>query len=78
MPPVFPKAIPEIPVNNDENAARHYVDVLGFSFDWGDDQGAIGGISQGECRMFLTNARFREGQATGGPVVVWLNVDSKN
>jgi uncharacterized glyoxalase superfamily protein PhnB len=28
--------------------------------------------------MFLTNARFREGRATGGPVVVWLNVDSKN
>ena len=73
----FPKAIPEIPVSDVEKAARYYADVLGFRLDWGDDEGGIGGISQGECRMFLTNARFREEYANAGPVVIWLNLDSK-
>ena len=27
--------------------------------------------------MFLTNAPFRQNYATGGPVMVWLNLDSK-
>jgi uncharacterized glyoxalase superfamily protein PhnB len=49
--------------------------VLGFRFDWGNDEGGIGGISQGACRMFLTNAPFRQNYATGGPVMVWLNLD---
>jgi uncharacterized glyoxalase superfamily protein PhnB len=53
------------------------VNVLGFHFDWGDDQGGIGGISQGDCRMFLTNAPFREYYGTRGTVMVWLNLDSK-
>ena len=55
----FPQAVPEIPVDNVDKAAEYYVNVLGFHFDWGDDHGGIGGISQGQCRMFLTNARFR-------------------
>jgi len=73
----FPKAVPEIPVTDVDKAAAYYVNVLGFTFDWGDDRGGIGGISQGQCRMFLTNASFREGYGTGGPVMVWLNLDSK-
>ena len=74
----FPKAIPEIPVRDVEKAAKYYVDVLGFSFDWGDDQGGIGGISQGECRMFLTNPQFREQYGTAGAVMIWLNLDNKH
>src|SRR5438552_17743353 len=74
---LFPKAVPEIPVSNVEKAAEYYVNVLGFHFDWGDDQGGIGGISQGECRMFLTNAEFRKTEGNGDSVVVWLNLDSK-
>ena len=66
----FPKAIPEIPVRDVERAAEYYVDVLGFSFDWGDDQGGIGGISQGECRVFLTNAQFRGQYGTTGAVII--------
>jgi uncharacterized glyoxalase superfamily protein PhnB len=73
----FPKAVPEIPVKNVEQAAAYYVNALGFSFDWGDDEGGIGGISQGECRMFLTNASFRKQYGATGAVVVWLNLDSK-
>ena len=74
----IPKAIPEIPVRDVEKAAKYYVDVLGFSFDWGDDQGGIGGISQGDCRMFLTNAQFREQCGTAGAVMIWLNLDNKH
>ena len=73
----FPQAVPEIPVGNVGEAAEYYVTVLGFSFDWGDDDGGIGGISQGDCRMFLTNALFRTSHGPKGPVVVWLNLDSK-
>jgi uncharacterized glyoxalase superfamily protein PhnB len=73
----FPQAVPEIPVSNVDKAAEYYVDVLGFHLDWGHDQGGIAGISQGECRMFLTNAPFRQPHGTGGPVMVWLNLESK-
>ena len=74
----FPKAVPEIPVRDVDKAAEYYVNALGFSFDWGDDQGGIGGISQGECRMFLTNVPFRAQYGTGGTVTIWLNLDSKH
>ena len=73
----FPQAVPEVPVSNVEKAAAYYVNVLGFHFDWGNDQGGIGGISQGECRMFLTNAPFCQHYGNGGTVVVWLNLNSK-
>ncbi len=73
----FPTAIPEIPVSNVDRATEYYVNALGFHFDWGDDQGGIGGISQGECRMFLTNAPFRQEYGNGGTVVVWLNLESR-
>ena len=74
----FPGAVPEIPVSDVEMAAEYYVNVLGFRFDWGDEEGGIGGISQGDCRMFLTNARFREHYGTRGPVMIWLNLNSKD
>ena len=73
----FPQAVPEIPVASVAKAAEYYVRVLGFHFDWGDDEGGIGGISQGDCRMFLTNAPFREPHGTAGPVTIWFNLNSK-
>ena len=73
----FPQAVPEIPVSNVEKAAEYYANVLGFHFDWGNDEGGIGGISQGDCRMFLTNAQFREKYGTTGPAMIWLNLDGK-
>ena len=77
MSAAFPSAVPEIPVSNVEQAADYYVKVLGFGLDWGDDQGGIGGISRGQCRMFLTNTAFHQHYGTGGPIMVWLNLDSK-
>jgi len=73
----FPQAVPEIPVANVEKAAAYYVNVLGFTFDWGDDQGGIGGISQGACRMFLTNGEFRKEYGNAATIVIWLNLNSK-
>lgn len=73
----FPQAVPEIPVSNVDKAAAYYVSALGFSFDWGNDEGRIGGISQGNCRMFLTNAAFRHSYGTGTHVTIWLNLNNK-
>lgn len=73
----FPQAVPEIPVRNVDDAAQYYANVLGFSHDWGNDAGGIGGISQGDCRMFLTNAAFRAAHGPNSPVIVWLNLNSK-
>jgi uncharacterized glyoxalase superfamily protein PhnB len=73
----FPQAVPEIPVTSVEKAAEYYMNVLGFSFDWGDDAGGIGGISQGDCRMFMTNTLFREPFGNKTPVTIWLNLNSK-
>jgi len=44
---IFPAAVPEVPVASIDKAAAHYVDVFGFTLDWGDEQGGIAGISRG-------------------------------
>ena len=73
----FPGAVPEIPVSDIDKAAAYYQSNLGFSIDWGGEDGGIAGISKGHCRMFLTNGAFREQYGNAGPVMVWLNLDSK-
>jgi uncharacterized glyoxalase superfamily protein PhnB len=73
----FPQAVPEIPVTDLKQAADYYVKVLGFHLDWGNDSDGIAGISQGDCRMFLTNTPFHRHYGTGGPIVVWLNLESR-
>jgi predicted lactoylglutathione lyase len=73
----FPQAVPEIPVSDVKKAAEYYVNALGFHLDWHSEHEGIGGISQGECRMFLTNQAFREHEGNLGTVMVWLNLDSK-
>jgi predicted lactoylglutathione lyase len=73
----FPAAVPEIPVNNINSAAAYYENHLGFKLDWGDEEGGIAGISRGHCRMFLTNPAFRKPYGNAAPVLVWLNVNSK-
>src|SRR5437868_7595584 len=59
-PMTFPAPVPEIPAANVDQAAAYYVNMLGFTLDWGDDQGGIAGISRGNCRLFITNRSFRE------------------
>ena len=73
----FPQAVPEVPVSSVDKAAEYYVNVFGFSWDWGNDEGGIGGISHGDCRMFLTNPSFRAVHGPKSPVTIWLNLGSK-
>jgi hypothetical protein len=48
-----------------------------FRKDWGGDEGGIGQVSRGACRIFLTNRAFREQYGNTGPVLVWLNLGSR-
>jgi len=73
----FPAAVPEIPAADVDAAARYYVNNLGFTLDWGDDDGGIAGISRGRCRLFITNRAFRRSHGNVGPVLFWLNLSSK-
>jgi predicted lactoylglutathione lyase len=77
MPSDFPAAVPEIPVSDINRAAEYYVKNLGFKIDWGGEDGGIAGISKGFCRMFLTNPSFREPYGNVGPLMIWLNLNSK-
>ena len=71
----FPRAVPEIPVSNVEEAADYYVNALSFHLDWHSVEYGIASISQGECCMFLTSAPHPYGNSA--PVIVWLNLNSK-
>ncbi len=73
----FPGAVPEIPVNSVDEAAAYYEKCLGFFKDWGGEDGGIGQVSRGSCRLFLTNSAFREQYGNTGPVLIWLNLNSK-
>jgi uncharacterized glyoxalase superfamily protein PhnB len=73
----FPAAVPEIPAANVDKSAAYYVNTLGFTFDSGDDQGGIAGVSRGNCRLFITNRSFRDSYGNTGPILFWLNLDSK-
>jgi uncharacterized glyoxalase superfamily protein PhnB len=73
----FPAPVPEIPIGSIEEAIAYYVNTLGFTFDWGDEQGGIAGISRGNCRLFLTDRSFREQCGNLGAILFWLNVESK-
>lgn len=73
----FPAAVPEIPVTDMNAALDYYVVKLGFNIDWGGADGGIAGISQGQCRVFLTDRDFRKHHGNAAPVMTWLNLDSK-
>ncbi|MCA1576917.1 MAG: VOC family protein [Acidobacteria bacterium] len=74
----FPAAVPEIPVTDMNAALDYYVDKLGFNIDWGGAGGGIAGISKGQCRMFLADRDFRQHHGNASPVMVWLNLNSKD
>jgi uncharacterized glyoxalase superfamily protein PhnB len=74
----FPGAVPEIPVKDVDKAAAYYKRKLGFRVVLGGEEGGIAGISKGSCRLFLTNCTFRERYGNSGPVLIWLNLDSRD
>jgi len=73
----FPAAVLEIPVTDMDQALDYYESKLGFNLDWGGADGGIAGISKGHCRMFLTDRNFRDHHGNTPPVIVWLNLNSK-
>lgn len=73
----LPAPVPEIPVANIDKAAAYYVNTLGFTFDWGDEQGGIAGVSRENCRLFITNSSFRECFRNNSPILFWLNLNNK-
>jgi len=74
----FPGAVPEIPVSDIDEAVAYYQNNLGFTLDWGGgDEPGLAGISRGDCRMFLADREFRKGYGNVGPILTWLNLDSK-
>jgi uncharacterized glyoxalase superfamily protein PhnB len=73
----FPPAVTEIPAADIENAVAYYVRKLGFAHDWTDESG-IAGVSREECRLFITSPAFRERHGNTGPILFWLNLDSKS
>ena len=74
---MLPQAIPEVPVRELEKALEYYVKTLGFQVDWRDDADGVAGVSQGQCRMFLTSSEFRRQNGAEGSLVVWLNLNSR-
>jgi hypothetical protein len=73
----FPGAVPEIPVRDLAAALAYYQNNLAFTVDWADEELGLAGISRGMCRMFLANEPFRQHYGNVGPVLTWLNLDSK-
>ena len=73
----FPTPVPEIPAANVDAAVAYYVDTLGFTADWGGEDGGIAGISREDCRLFITNDAFRASRGNTVPLVFWLNLNSK-
>jgi uncharacterized glyoxalase superfamily protein PhnB len=73
----FPGAVPEVPVDNVDVASEYYKSSFGFSKDWGGEDGGIAQVSKGNCRIFLTNREFRERHGNAAPVLIWLNLNSK-
>ena len=69
--------VPEIPAANVDAAAAYYVSALGFTLDWGGDEGGIAGVSREKCRLFITNRPFRQAHGNDAPVVFWINLESK-
>jgi uncharacterized glyoxalase superfamily protein PhnB len=73
----FPAAVPEVPVKDSAKAVAHYVDVLGFTLDWHDEESGIAGVSRGDCRLFLTDGNFRRTYGNEAPALIWLNLENK-
>lgn len=77
MTSTFPGAVPEIPVRDIQEAAAYYENNLGFTVDWTDEALGLAGISKGNCRLFLASSDYRKGYGNVGPVLTWLNLETK-
>ena len=56
----FPGAIPEIPVNNVDEAAVYYEKCFGFLKDWGGEDGGIGQVSKRKLQNLPDQQRLSQ------------------
>jgi hypothetical protein len=77
MNSTLPDAIPEIPVSDLNAALFYHQQNLGFTLDWGGGDFGLAGISKGNCRLFVANQDYRKHHGNVGPLLTWLNLDSK-
>ena len=73
----FAAAVPEMPIEDVERGCEYYESKLGFGRDWRDKDGGIAGVSRGDCRLFLADAKFRAGYGNVGPVLIWINIAAR-
>jgi len=73
----FPPACPEIPASELAPALAYYRDSLGFTVDWSDEALGLAGLSQGDCRLFVSSAAYRDGRPPQGESALWLNLSSR-
>lgn len=77
MNSTLPSAVPEIPVSNLSASIIYYRDRFGFSVDWVEEGIGLAGVSRDACRLFLANMEYRNLYGSVVPVVIWLNLDSR-
>ena len=54
---------------------RNVCRIIRVASLWAQAPGIL--LLPGNCRIFLTDAAFREHYGTGGPIVIWLNLDGR-
>ncbi len=74
----FPSPVPEIPVSDFVAALAYYENNLGFTVDWSDAELGLAGVSKEACRLFLADSDYRKQYGNVGPVLIWLNLNSKD
>jgi uncharacterized glyoxalase superfamily protein PhnB len=74
----LPPPCPEIPVARLAAALAYYRDRFGFAIDWQDEQLGLAGVSRGDSRMFLSTPEYRAVSRLAGPVLLWLNLTSRD
>lgn len=74
----LPGAVPEIPVSDMKQALAYYENSLGFTIDWEAEDIGLAGVSRDNCRMFLASTDFRQAFGNAAPILIWLNLSSKD
>ena len=49
-----------MPAADLHKAIAYYVNALGFTSDWTNDEAGIAGVSRGNCRLFIASRSIRE------------------
>ncbi len=74
----LPPLCPEVPVRSLTEALASYRDALGFTVDWSDEQLGLAGLSRDDIRIFMTSAAYRSTLGNTAPIVLWLNLSSRD